>query len=213
MRHILLPVAAVTFLSMCSPAPDRASGTGAVSQASPTTTDTTMATDTAAPAPSAVADTSGMAGNLDDSQILAQLDVANSAEIQGFQLAAKQAQSPKLKQLATKIAADHEANRKQGRQLAQKLNAKPSASELEMAAQQQAEDMKTFSDKQGKEFDQAFVDYQIEQHQKVLDNLQNKFLPAAQSPQLKTLIQNTIPKIKEHEQSLKQLQDQMQSTS
>ena len=202
MKKLILPVAAVALLTFCGPRDN--SDTAAIGEgeggaaAANATMDSAMA-------PAATAEPA-----LDDTGVLAQLDIANNLEIQTGEMAAKKATNPQVKQMAQKIVKEHTANRQQGRALAKKLGTTPSGGELASAADARGGEMDDLNNKTGKEFDQAWVDFQIDAHQKTLGDLQNKLLPAAQNAELKAMIQKTIPKVQEHLTSLEQLKTQVE---
>ena len=50
----------------------------------------------------------------------------------------------------------------------------------------------------GTEFDVAFVAREIDHHTKMLDAVENKFLPAAQNPDLKALLTELKPSLQSH---------------
>ena len=50
----------------------------------------------------------------------------------------------------------------------------------------------------GTEFDVAFVAREIDHHTKMLDAVENKFLPAAQNPELKALLTELKPSLQSH---------------
>jgi len=160
---------------------------------------TAAVTDSTAVAQTAPADSTSMANNaashqtLDDAAILAQLAQANTEEIRGSEVAVKQAHSGAVKSLAQKLEADHKANLKEGNALAAKLGGTPAQPDTSATPE-----MTALQGKSGAAFDSAFVQQEIQDHQADIDKLQNTFLPAAQSPELKALIQKTIPTMQKH---------------
>ena len=50
----------------------------------------------------------------------------------------------------------------------------------------------------GNEFDVAFVSKMIEAHQKMLDDVSNKLIPAAKNSELKALLTGMKPELQEH---------------
>jgi len=195
MRSVLFPAAALGLLTFCSPANNRR--TGETGMATDTTTAHPSA-DSASAAPSAEAAT--------PTAILSQLYAANTAEIQLSKQAEKKASSPAVKRIAAKLASDHARNREEERALAQKLNIS-----LTPAASDTATISADLQDKTGRDFDKAFVEYQIKAHQDNIDKIQTQLLPAASNPEVKAYLQKTLAAMQGHLASLKQVQQQLGS--
>lgn len=216
MRLMWTPVAAVALLTFCSPGGERRGGvagdgadqTGMGAGETATTgrgaaidTATDTAIDTAAPG-------GATGGAMTDADVLSGLAVANQNEIQVAQYAVKQAQNARVKEFARTLEKDHKANLERGQALAKQLGTPPSEQAREQAAKS-VEDTE-LAGKTGAEFDQAFVSYQVEHHQEVIDRLRNELLPAARDPQLRTFIENTIPKLEQHLATARELQNQLE---
>jgi putative membrane protein len=217
MKTLILPVAAVALLTMCTPSGDRTE-TGAVGSRDTAATERGMEAvrtpDSAGATTSATAARSNT--KLDDGLILARLDQANTNEVRSFSAAAKTTSNPELKRLANKIATEHKANRGEGRALAKRIGVKPSEAgtageEVADAAADAAAEMKSLAGKTGRDFDKAFLEHQVKVHEETIDMLKNQFLPAAQNAELKTMIQRTIPKVQGHLTQLKKLEEQVKA--
>jgi putative membrane protein len=128
---------------------------------------------------------------LDDASIVTQLAQADMAEVQQARTALKESKNAAVRSLATKLQTDHSAHLRQMRDLAAKLKVPaPDSSGVPAAPE--------LVGKTGAAFDSAFVQHAIDDHQQDIDKLQNTMLPAAQNAELKTLIQQTVPKLKAH---------------
>jgi putative membrane protein len=142
--------------------------------------------------------------------VLSQLNVANTTEIQLASLAAKKANSPKVKQIATKLAADHSKNREQLQALAQKLNL--SLTPAEGGSVSAADSSAMPSDlqaKSGPDFDRAFVSHEVQDHQANIEKLQSQAIPSVQNPEVKAFLQKTVTDMRAHLSSLQQIQKQL----
>jgi putative membrane protein len=203
MKLFLIPAAALALLTFCSPdrsRQDGETGMGGATAGGLSTNDTmpTAGGDSVAPTGNATPTPAG---------ILSQLSVANTAEIQLAGLAAKQATSPQVKQVAKKLAADHTRNLEQLRALAQKLN-------LTLTSDQGAAADSTalppdLQGKSGPEFDKGFVQHEIEEHQANIDKIRTQMIPAAQNEQIKTYLQKTITEMEGHLAALKQVEQRL----
>ncbi len=142
--------------------------------------------------------------------ILSEMDVANTSEIQLSTVAARKARSPKVKQIARRLAADHAKNREELRALAQKLNVTltpgrgSSVSATDGAAS--PVDLRAMS---GRNFDHAFLDHEIEDHQADIEKLQTQAIPSVQNADIKAYLQKTVTEMQNHLSSLKQVQKQL----
>jgi putative membrane protein len=193
MRPQLLPIAALVLLTSCSPDnPRRDNETGM------------------ALASAAGDSTGGDAGAPGPSAILSQLHVSNTAEIQLSKLAARKASSPRVKEVANKLAADHAKNREEERALAQKLNVAltPGTAGEKAAADSEALPPE-LQGKTGLDFDKAFVEHEIKEHELNIEKLQNQLLPAAQNAEMKAYLQRALTAIEGHLADLKQVQQQL----
>jgi len=164
--------------------------------------------------PSAGGETGAVGGNTSATPeaILSQMNVANTMEIQLSTLAAKRASSPNVKQVARKLVTDHTKNREQVRALAQKVNVTltPSQGGSVSAADSVAlpADLKS---KSGADFDKAFIQHEIDDHQSNIEKIQNQILPTVQNDQIRTYLQKTVTDMQAHLSSLQQVQQQLGS--
>ena len=198
MRSGLLPAAALALLTFCSPGNNRRSG------------ETGMATDTAG-RPSTDSTSAALAAEaVTPTGILSQLYVANTTEIQLSKLAAKKASSPAVKRVAGKLAADHSKNREEEQALAQKLNITLTpATGAEASASDSTGLPSDLQGKTGRDFDKAFVEHEIKDHEDNIQKIQSQLLPAASNPEVKAYLQKTLTAMQGHLAALKQAQQQL----
>ena len=139
-----------------------------------------------------------------DAEIFALISQSNDAEVSSSELATKNASNAQVKAFARQMIADHAAMKKQGTALSKTLGVSPtdSTQEKQDAMNDQLDDLK---DKKGADFDKAYMDMQVQAHQKTLDDLRS-FQAKAQNAELKTMITNAIPKVEAHLQKAQQLQ-------
>lgn len=203
MRSRFLPAAALVLLTFCSSDRDRDSSETGMAQGR---AGELKAHDTM---PSATGDaaTTGMPS---PAAVLSQLYVANTTEIQLSELAARKASSPTVKQLASKLAADHSRNRAEERALAQKLGlALIPAAGGDLAAADSAALPAELQGKTGVDFDKAFVEHEIKEHEGNIEKLRNELLPATQNPEVRGYLQRTLSVVQGHLADLKEVQQQL----
>jgi len=199
---VLLPAALVLLLS-CSPENDRRGGDTGMSEGAPggiSSRDTmpTPGGDTAR------MDDAGPAG------VLSQMNVANTTEIQLSRLAAKKASSAAVKQIAQKLATDHTRNREQVRTLAKQLNV--NLVPAQGGSVSAADSVAMPSDLEGKagaEFDRAFIQHELKDHQANIQRIETQLLPSVESPQIKEYLEKTLTEMKGHLASLQQVGQQL----
>jgi putative membrane protein len=193
---IATTVAACTVLGACQKKGDVA------------TTDTT-----AAPA---IADTTASAGTVaspkndwTDAQILAFAATANSGEIKEAKLARQKATNPAVKKFAALMIADHTKMQADGKALATKLAITPDTSKSDVSdlAKAGSKDIKDLSNKKvGKDWDEDYMEIQVDTHQKVLDKLNDASM-SAKAPELKSALSEAIAKVQDHLTQAKQIKD------
>jgi putative membrane protein len=212
MRSIVVPSAIMAFLVSCSPGnrKDDESGMaegGAGGLSSRDTLATSTATDSITTTHSTTTSTASAAA-----AILSQLNAANTAELQLATAAAKKAASPKVKQIASKLAADHRNNREQLQALAQRLNLDLTPAQGEnMSVADSAAAPSELVGKSGRDFDRAYVEHEINEHEANVQKLQTQAIPSVQNADVKAFLQKTLTEMQSHLSSLEQVQKQLGS--
>lgn len=136
---------------------------------------------------------------LTDAKIVEVMKVANDGEVDLAKMAKSKADNKDVKEFAKKMIDEHKKNDKEVKDVAKKAKVKAQESEaskdLKNMAESKEKDLKNFK---GKEFDKAYIDQQISMHQQLLDDLNQKLIPAAQSPELKSYLEATKAHVQEH---------------
>ena len=128
-----------------------------------------------------------------DISAMKQLAQANLSEIAAGKTAAEKAQSPDVKKFGQKMVDDHTKMLEDLRSLAKKKNvALPQDADVKDMAQ-----MKVMEHKSGAEFDKAYMEHMVKDHEKDLKDVQN-IAGKAKDPEFKAAVQKAEPKIKEH---------------
>ncbi|HEX3773186.1 MAG TPA: DUF4142 domain-containing protein [Polyangiaceae bacterium] len=140
---------------------------------------------------------------LTDEQIAAITDSANSTEIEEGKLARLKSKDKDVQRFAAKMIAAHEEAKKNQDKL--KLPTAESAlgNTLGTAA---ASAMNTLKSSEGAAFDKAYIDAQVDAHQKLLDALNDKLLPSVKNPDLKAYLNQFQPHVARHLQEAKEIQ-------
>jgi putative membrane protein len=215
MRTVFIPVAVMAVLVSCSSGNRRNTDTGMVEGGAGglSTRDTIPSGAMGSPrsdSTPATVDSSTTASS--PAAILSQMNVANTMEIQLATLAARKASSPKVKQIARKLATDHSKNREQLRGLAQKLTVTLTPAQGgSVSAADSAAMPPDLQGKSGRNFDRAFVQHEIADHQSNIQKLQTQAIPSARDAAVKAYLQKTVTEMQAHLSSLKQVQQQLGS--
>jgi putative membrane protein len=157
----------------------------------------TTATTTAATAPS-----------MTDAQIVEIVKTANEGEVDLGKLGKSKAHSKDVQAFAKNMIEEHSNGEKETKETAKNAKIKGVESadsrSLKDTTKSKISDLKKL--KKGDEFDKAYVDTQVTMHQSVLDTLNQKLIPSAQSADLKTLLEKTKTHVEEHLANAQKLQ-------
>ncbi len=141
---------------------------------------------------------------LNDGQIAAITASANGAEIEQAKLARSKSKNAKVLQFANMMITQHgDAQKKQD-----KLNISPieSSASADLVAETN-KTLESLKQKTGSDFDQAYIDAQVQAHKLVLDTITGKLLPNAKSPELKAYLEEIKPKVEHHLELAQQTRD------
>jgi putative membrane protein len=143
-----------------------------------------------------------------DQQIAAVLSSLDQSEIRESQIAQQKALDPAVKSFADQMVSEHSSSKDQFSRMFQRLNVQPIANNVsEDLVSDSRKAIDNLQSKSGHDFDKEFVDREVKDHQDALDTIDNKLLPNAQNPELKTQIQNVLrPKIEAHLRMAQQVQ-------
>ena len=133
-----------------------------------------------------------------DANIFALLDEANVADSTHGQVASTKGTSAAVRDYGRQMMRDHHTLRVEGQSLAKRLNVTPAppAGDTLPAHAQKISDLLATTAK-GKDFDKAYIDHEVEMHKAVLD-IATRAMNAAQSTELKNMIQKAAPVIQGH---------------
>ena len=171
------------------------------------------ATDTTAASSTISADTSAMApapsANWTDENIFALLDEANMADSAAGAVASTKGTSSAVRDFGKRMMRDHHTLRAQGEALAKKLKitpAPPSDDPVMPAGQKHMDTLNSTA--KGKDFDKAYIDHEVEMHKRVLE-IATQSMNAAESTELKYMIQKATPILQAHLDKVQSIQRDM----
>jgi putative membrane protein len=122
---------------------------------------------------------------LSEAQVAMITDLANSAEIEQAKLAQSKAKSPAVKKFAAMMIKHHSEAKTEQSKLYKQLNLTPTQSQPATALKEDADKtLGSLRAADGNAFDVAYMNSQVDAHQKVLDSINQELLPAASNEKL-----------------------------
>jgi putative membrane protein len=206
-RHCMLALSAATLLVACKGNGNANTDTTTAAGAVATGSDSANRAAGATTAASASANTNN--NSWTDGQILAFASAANKGEIAEGKLAESKASNPKVKAFARQLVTDHTTLLNEGNSFAKKNNITPDSTksdvqDLQKDAQGDIQDLQ--SKAKGKDWDEDFVDKEIDGHKKVLSKLQD-MQNATSNAQLKDMLTKAQQKVQSHLDKAQALKD------
>jgi putative membrane protein len=145
-----------------------------------------------------------------DETIVANLIASNENEVKLGGIVAGKTTNPEIKKMAQMLVKDHGATLKKLEALRGKSGIQPvedvGARALKDEGRQKLTSIEGMS---GKDLDMAFLDTAVEGHQKTLTKIDEGFLPAAKSEDLKALLADVRPVVQKHLDHARMLRDKM----
>ena len=138
-----------------------------------------------------VTDTAAMGGNVEaysDANAVAFIQTVNTGEIEAAQLAKTKATRAEIKAFARQMETDHTTMKNEVAQAAQRLGLSTTATEEDVLEDHQGT-MRDLNDaKGGDEFDDKYIDEQVEAHKNALDEIDDA-IERTQNAEFKALLQ------------------------
>lgn len=162
----------------------------------------------------ATASTAPAQVKLSDAEIAGISDAANAAEVEQAQAAKGKAKHQRVKKFAQMMIDHHGQARKEQTKLLGKLQLTPAESpalaDLRSAS---AATLSTLQAAPKADFDQVYMDSQVEGHRKVLETFDTQLLPNAQDPELKKLLEGLRPRIEAHLKEATEIRQMLTTTT
>jgi putative membrane protein len=158
------------------------------------------ATDTAARRVDSAAGSLAKRGGWTSANTIGYAAAAGAGEIRESELAARKATTPAVKSFARQVAADHRAMASELKALATKLNVKPDTADDDVrgVVKHTADDIKDLTDKKaGHDWDEEYIDNQINDHKDVLDKLEDAAKNTTDAD-LRATLEKATGKVQEH---------------
>jgi putative membrane protein len=175
---VLASVAGVLALAACSSKNDASSGANAASSTASGSTSTK-------PQP------------LTDAIIVAKESAGDTAEVVIAQYAGAHTSDPDVKSFAKMLISDHSKGKREIDSLTRKMSIVPQRPADDTTSAEIAHTINHLATLKGEDLDTAFINHEIQDHQNDIADAQ-KAAAAAQNPDLKALVQKSIPELQKH---------------
>ena len=136
---------------------------------------------------------------LSDHQIASVIHVANEAEIGVGALAKTRAENPQVRAFARQMIDEHKKNNSEESAFTRNWDASSSENETSknilVGTKAKLAELEKIS---GSDFDQAYMQNQMTMHKQLLDDLDNRFIPAAKDEKLRAFLKETRKHVSSH---------------
>ncbi len=143
-----------------------------------------------------------------DPQVAAALSAVDMVEVKEGNLAVRMARSPAVRQFGRMMVQHHTADEASARRLLGRVHIDPAPNTTTdhiLADADQA--MNRMAGLQGDAFDRAYIDNAVQDHQIVLNLIDQHLLPSVRQPELRAMIQGTVrPMVQSHLEHAQRIQ-------
>lgn len=151
---------------------------------------------------------------LSDAEVLGVALAANDGEVQLADIALKKASADNVKQFAAMMKSHHNTALAKARSLETKTKITNAESDVSAFLKNDvAATSKDLKDKDGRSFDRAYIDSQVQGHKDVLTILDNRLLPSAQNGEIKSMLIEMRRTVTDHLTKVESLQRKLDTTA
>jgi putative membrane protein len=144
---------------------------------------------------------------LTEPQIIGMLETINQTEVQDAQLAQQRASSPQVREYATRLQTDHSMLTQHGSNLSSRLNLAPAPVFSQPDHRAALDSLKA---KSGTDFDRAYIQHNITEHQRALRMLDD-IARDARNPDVQTFVAQERPVVEMHLRTAQEIDRQLAS--
>jgi putative membrane protein len=149
-------------------------------------------------------------GKLTDPVIMKIVMNTNEGEISMANLAETEATNPEVKEFAKEMREEHKAHNNEIMALSKRINVEPSSNVKTEARTLSAEkNVAMLKMKEGKSFDKAYMETQVNAHAKVLEDFNQNLIPNAQDKNLRALLTKSASSVREHLEEAQKIHNSM----
>jgi putative membrane protein len=151
---------------------------------------------------------SSSATTLSDPQIAAITDKIHTAEIEQAEVAQSKSNNEQVRRFAQMMIEHHGQAKSEQATLGVGSDESPTSMQLEQESKATLETLKA---KTGPDFDRAYIQGQVEGHQKALDTIKQA-RQSAQSPELRAYLDKLTPQVEQHLEQARAAQQALQAS-
>ncbi len=152
------------------------------------------------------------AGDLTDAQIAHIARLADHAQVEQAKIAQARAQDPAVRSFAALMLQDHTAAAERQLELFNRIGLKPTESDLaHQLSAENASITQQLGDVSKDNFDLAYMQAQVEAHERLLQLIRQQLLTNVRSPQVRGLLQEQQTTIESHLQAARPIQERLMS--
>jgi putative membrane protein len=142
---------------------------------------------------------------LNEANVVAIFDLANTADIETGRLGATRGQNKEVRDYGQMLSDVHTVVRQQGRDLAKKLGVTPAMPAGNSMARDHAAAVERLGRLSGAEFDKAFLAHEQAFHAAVIEAVKTALLPAIRNAELRKFVTDLAPAFEAHRLNAEQL--------
>lgn len=151
---------------------------------------------------------------LNDAEVLGVVLTANEGEVQMAEQAIKKAKSKDAKDFAMMMKTHHSQGATKTKSTATKTKITQKDSDLSSFLKTDTEKtVKDLQNKEGADFDKAYMDSQVAAHKAVLAAIDNRLVPSAQNADVKSLVTETRKIVADHLAKAEDIQKKVNATA
>lgn len=151
---------------------------------------------------------------LSDAEVLGVVLTANEGEVQMAEQAIKKAKSKEAKDFAMMMKTHHTQGATKTKSVATKTKLAQKDSDLSSFLKTDTEKtLKDLQNKEGADFDKAYMDSQLAAHKAVLAAIDNRLVPSAQNADVKSLVTETRKTVADHITKAEDVQKKVDATA
>lgn len=150
------------------------------------------------------------AGAFSDAESVSALQAANQAEVDAADASLNKATRSEVKSFARRMKKDHSANLSKLNQVASEQNISGVESDFSRSLKTHSQEMlSTLRPLGGADYDRAYIDGMVADHQALLDALDSRMIPGAQDSKLKAFLQKTRATVADHLREARRIQERI----
>lgn len=151
--------------------------------------------------------------DLSDPEVAHVAVTANTIDIELARLAKERSGDTKVQRFAESMIADHTTVNERAGKLAERLDVTPKENAVSRSLREGAEKARDrLDDLEGKAFDRAYIEREVQYHQAVIDAVDDLLIPSTENAELKQLLEQVRPALVAHLEHARQVQKSLNAT-